>query len=63
VKKPYAEGEIDAIAAFSSDLDRCYFVPFNEILGRTYVQLRFTPCRNNQRLGVSWPMTSISKLD
>jgi hypothetical protein len=54
VKRPYCDGEIDAIAAYSSDLDRCFFIPFSEIPGRTCVQLRLLPSRNNQRLGINW---------
>jgi PD-(D/E)XK endonuclease len=54
LKRPYGEGEIDAIAAYSPDLDRCFFIPFAEIPGRTCVQLRLARCRNNQQLRVNW---------
>jgi hypothetical protein len=54
VKRPYCDGEIDAIAAYSGDLDRCFFIPFPEIPGRTCVQLRLLRSRNNQRLGINW---------
>lgn len=54
VKLYYSAAEIDAIAAYSSELRRCFFIPIDEIPGRSYVQLRLEPCRNNQRLGVNW---------
>ena len=54
VKRYYSASEIDAIAAYSIDLRRCFFMPIDEIPGRSYVQLRLEPCRNNQRLGVNW---------
>jgi hypothetical protein len=54
VKRCYTAAEIDAIAAYSVDLRRCYYVPIDEIPGRSYLQLRLEPCRNNQRLGVNW---------
>ncbi len=54
VKRYYSAIEIDAIAAYNTELDRCFFIPLAEIPGRSYVQLRLEPCRNNQRLGVNW---------
>jgi PD-(D/E)XK endonuclease len=54
VKRYYSASEIDAIAAYSTDLERCYFIPIDEIPGRSEVLLRFEPCRNNQRRGVNW---------
>lgn len=53
-KRYYSASEIDAIAAYNSELDRCFFIPLAEIPGRAYLQLRLAPCRNNQRLGVNW---------
>jgi len=54
VKRYYSALEIDAIAAHNTDLDRCFFIPIEEIPGRSEVLLRFEPCRNNQQLGVNW---------
>jgi PD-(D/E)XK endonuclease len=50
----YAEGEIDAFAAYCPELDRCYFLPFELFAGRSQVHLRLGPCRNNQKLGINW---------
>ena len=54
VKKFYSASEIDAVAAYNVELDRCFFIPFEEIRFRAYLQLRLDPCRNNQRIGVNW---------
>jgi hypothetical protein len=54
VKRFYSAVEIDAIAAHNAELDRCYFIPIDEIPGRSEILLRVEPCRNNQRLGVNW---------
>jgi hypothetical protein len=54
VKRSYSETEIDAIAAYNIDLDRCFFIPFHLIPGRTCLQLRLEAPRNNQRLRVNW---------
>jgi hypothetical protein len=50
----YTADEIDAIAAYASDLGRCFFFPFELLEGRTTLQLRLAPSRNNQRLRVNW---------
>ena len=54
LRRKYVAGEIDAFAAYCPDLDRCYFLPFHDFVGRSEVQLRLGPCRNNQQAGVNW---------
>ena len=54
VKRCYSALEIDAIAAYSTNLGRCFFIPIEEIPVRFDLQLRLEPCRNNQRTGVNW---------
>jgi PD-(D/E)XK endonuclease len=54
VKRYYSASEVDAIGAYSRDLDRCFFIPLADMPGRSLVQLRLHACRNNQRLGVNW---------
>lgn len=54
VKRYYSACEVDAIAAYNFELDRCFFIPLAEIPGRSFLQLRLEPCRNNQRIGVNW---------
>ncbi len=53
-KRAYAADEIDAVAAYCLDLDRCFYFPMSWMSGRTFVQLRIGPSRNNQRKGVNW---------
>jgi hypothetical protein len=50
----YTADEIDAIAAYAGDLGRCFFFPFAFLAGRTTLQLRVAPSRNNQQAGINW---------
>ncbi len=52
--RKYTADEVDAFAAYSLELDRCYFLPFVDFPARRNVQLRLTPSRNNQRRGINW---------
>jgi PD-(D/E)XK endonuclease len=54
VKRPYTSDEIDAIAAYAAELERCFLLPISEFGTRTYVQLRLAPCANGQRLRINW---------
>jgi hypothetical protein len=50
----YTTQEIDAVAAYSFDLDRCYFLPMEVVGRKRNVQLRLAAARNNQRDGINW---------
>ena len=50
----YTSDEIDAFAAYSPETERCYFLPIDIVGPRAHIQLRLSPTRNNQRLGVHW---------
>jgi PD-(D/E)XK endonuclease len=54
LQRAYTPEEVDAIAAYCLDLDRCYFVPHERLNGRINLQLRLTPARNNQSRGINW---------
>ena len=54
INRAYSSREIDAVAAYSPDLDRCYFIPISRIDGRPTVHLRVAPTRNNQSLRINW---------
>jgi hypothetical protein len=54
LSRTYTSDEVDAFAAYSMDLDRCYFLPFERFPGRRNIQLRLAPSRNNQQLGINW---------
>ena len=53
-KRPYTANEIDAFAAYSADLDRCYFLPIDRFPRRAQICLRIGPTLNNQRQLVNW---------
>src|SRR3954454_9740515 len=53
VKRAYSSDEIDALAAYCPELDRCFLVPIARVDGRPSVHLRIRPARNNQRLLVN----------
>ena len=49
----YAADEVDLLAAYCADLDRCWLIPGTRFTGRRHIQLRLAPARNNQRTGVN----------
>jgi hypothetical protein len=67
LKTTYSADEVDVIAAYAPDTDRCYLVPIDEAAGMATVSLRLAPTRNNQALKVRWAHdyefeTSMSRL-
>jgi hypothetical protein len=50
----YDNTEVDAVAAYCPELDRCYLLPISLVGGRKSIYLRVGPPRNNQRLGLKW---------
>jgi PD-(D/E)XK endonuclease len=52
VRGTYSSSEVDAIAAWCPELERCYLLPIEEIDGQSMVHLRLSRARNNQRTGV-----------
>jgi hypothetical protein len=53
-KRAYTSDEVDLLAAFCPELDRCFLVPIDRIDGRPTVQLRVGRTRNNQARGINW---------
>jgi len=53
INRAYSSKEIDALAAYCPDLERCFLVPIARIDGRPTVHLRVAPARNNQVRGVN----------
>ena len=49
IRRPYLPGEIDLVAAYCEDLDRCYLLPHELVVDRRELHLRVTPPRNGQR--------------
>jgi hypothetical protein len=54
VRRTYTAEEVDAIAAYCVDLDRCYLLFPESFVGHPMVQLRVGPPRNNQRRRINW---------
>jgi hypothetical protein len=54
LRQVYTAGEIDAIAAYCPELDRCFYVPSERVDGHQQMSLRIAPSRNNQDDGVNW---------
>jgi prevent-host-death family protein len=57
VQSTYGIDEIDAVAAYCGDLDRCYPLPVEVVAGMRAIQLRLAPPRNAQRAAVNWATT------
>ena len=49
VRSYYTEDEIDLVAVYCGDLDRCYLLPSALVAGRREINLRVSPARNAQR--------------
>jgi PD-(D/E)XK endonuclease len=54
VHRAYTADEVDAIAAYSPELRRGFYVPIDALGVRSNLQLRLAPSRNNQRRGINW---------
>lgn len=54
VCRGYTEAEIDAVAVYCAQLDRCYLLPPELWAGRRHVYLRLAPSRNNQMQRINW---------
>jgi PD-(D/E)XK nuclease superfamily protein len=52
--RAYTAAEVDVIAAYCPDVDRCYVVPAARFDGRLQLFLRLAPSRNNQVMHVNW---------
>lgn len=53
VTSTYDDSEIDAVAVYCGDLERCYLLPIDLVSGRGAVTLRLSPARNNQRAALN----------
>jgi len=54
VTTSYTAAEVDAIAAYSSELHRGFLIPIAEASDRRELRLRLEPTRNNQARGIKW---------
>ena len=53
-KRTYYAEELDLITAYCPELDRCLLASADQFDGRTQLDLRVRPSRNNQRRGINW---------
>ena len=53
VRTRYQADEIDLVAAYSPDLERCYLLEAPLIVDRNAIQLRLEPSKNGQRAGIN----------
>ena len=51
--RPYEEDEIDLVAVYCADLDRCYLLPRELAVNRRAIYLRLTPPKNGQRASIN----------
>lgn len=54
IKTAYSASEVDAVAAYCGDLDRCFLLSMGEFDGWHEVLLRLEPPRNNQRAAINF---------
>jgi hypothetical protein len=53
-RRAYLQGEIDALAAYCPELDRCFYIPCDRVAAQLQLHLRIAPSRNHQAFGVNW---------
>lgn len=53
VRSTYASDEVDAVAAYCQEIDRCFLIPISKLHGQGHIFLRTAPARNNQRGAVN----------
>ena len=51
--RSYQSDEIDLVAVYCGDLDRCYLLPHKLAVGRSGIWLRLTPPKNGQRASLN----------
>jgi PD-(D/E)XK endonuclease len=54
LRRRYTSAEVDGIAAYCPDTERCYFLPADLINGRAELSLRLGRTRNGQALRIRW---------
>ena len=66
VSTTYSAGEVDGVAAYCRDLDRCFYLPIAEFEHRAFAYLRLAPARNGQLVGVKmaddYPLGAVAQL-
>jgi hypothetical protein len=50
----YSAADVDAIAAYCDELDRCFLIPIERAAGHRTLALRVGPTQNNQAERINW---------
>jgi hypothetical protein len=50
----YSAQEVDAVALYCAELDKCYLIPIAVADGKRVIHLRLDPCKNNQQQSINW---------
>jgi hypothetical protein len=62
----YSASEVDGIAIYCPGTEACYFLPISVVAGKTFIDLRVGPARNNQEACVNlcadYPLGAIAQL-
>lgn len=53
VKATYETSEVDLMAIYCEDLERCFLLPVDLVTGQSRIQLRLAPAKNNQRAALN----------
>ena len=54
VRSTYSAAEVDGIGLYCRELDRCYFLPIEDVAGRSVIHLRLTRAANNQEVAIKY---------
>ncbi len=54
VTSSYTAADVDAIAVYCADNDRCYFIPIEQVEGVRFMHLRLKPAKNGQVAAIHW---------
>jgi PD-(D/E)XK nuclease superfamily protein len=54
VRTRYTREDIDGVAVYCPELDRCYFLPIEEVSGRSGIHLRVGPAANGQCAAINF---------
>ena len=50
----YTRDEVDGVAAYCAEIDRCYYLPIDFVDGRRRIHLRLGSAKNGQRAAINW---------
>jgi PD-(D/E)XK nuclease superfamily protein len=53
-RRSYTSDQVDLLAAYCPELERCFLIPIDRVDGRPTVRLRVARAKNNQSHGINW---------